>query len=825
MTSYKAMLDCQISGSESLCEELIAGVKIGQTFHCRMDNLNCIEVKFGTYNRTNVGQLVFTLRQQGSAYEIVRLVEHLANIRDNLYHPFEFQPLQKSRGRDFIFEIEAPASFQSNNVVIWKSSRLFQGQRYLNNKPVPGFVVFRSKCRIPKIGHPSRSSYTYPILKGSAIKQEFIGDFGVVDGLSLDLDNYGSIEGSLSIDLSDDQGHSLFKNTIFANQVTNGFPLILPLSPTKAQNKKFILTLSSDKGESGKAIGVRILREHNGGILKINKEVIDGSISFSLRGAAPPAPAKRVVPQVPIFTEVEPTIVFNKKIIHKPTKLEPVFSKKIVGLVDIITLNFNRADLLQRCFEAISKNTTYPEWRWHVCDNGSTDNSVDVLQRLEDPRVTITPRANNLGSFGELNNAIFREHASGDYVLFLNNDVIPKKNWLTEMVNILRNDPEVGIVGGRLYYPNGTPQHLGVLFQHNRIPVNLSHFFMSPKLRNFAEVDRQFQAITGACLLMRSEDFKEIGGFPAGYDYGYEDIDLCLSVAYRLKKKSVVSSGTVAIHEEAATSKKIRRGGRSKDVEYLQKKWNYSPDQHFYLSDFRHKVYLGPKVTKPTFTIVTCVTRPKMWMDNIVRPNRELSQKLEFLPVFNLVEKLSIASAYNRSLQQAKSKYVILCHQDLHFYPGWFKQLESKIKDLPSNWGVIGVAGWTQEGKIMGGLKVPEGRWSKNEGEAHTVDECFLVVRKDLGLKFDERIIESHLYGADICLESLSRGFKNYAIQLPVEHRESGAHPENWITSYYQSLKRFKNKWLQKFHVIRTTTCVLRQGCEDIVGLKPPRKV
>lgn len=809
------MIDCRVSGPEALCEELVSGVKISQSFHCKIDNLCCIEVKFGTYNRRNFGHFLFNLRFKGQNSDVIRVVEQLSHLRDNAYHAFKFSPIRISSGREFIFSLESPACLHGNNVVIWKSVKGSDGQRFLNERKVSGTVCFRTKCTVSKtVVGASADSFTIPALSGVQIEQKFSCKTEIVDALSLDLDNYGSIGGSILVDLREMDGDCLFRTKILSEQISNGFPLLLPLPPTKTKGKTFVLSLSSKDGGPGNAVGVKILKnEKSLGELKINNVITEGEVSFSVRSAEPSV-------SKPLISLLSPDvkIMFNQP---RPLEVLPSSAKKIGGLVDIITLNYNRADLLFRCYQSIVKNTVYPNWKWHICDNGSTDNSTDMIARFADPRVTITRRSDNSLGFGEANNQIFKSKAQGEYVLFLNNDVTPKKNWLTAMTSILENDPDVGVVGARLYYPNGTPQHLGIIFQHNKTPVNISQFFMGPKLKHFPDVDRCFQAVTGACLLMRRADFEAIGGFPGGYDYGYEDVDLCLTVYNALNKKVVLSSGAIAVHDEAATSRRVKRSGRSSDVTSLKKKWSCDPDAHLYLNNFRHNVYVGPKVEKPIFSIITCVTQPAMWMENIIHPNRNDSRFIEFKPVFNLVENLSITVAYNRELSSATGKYLIFCHQDLRFYPGWFETLGKYLKGLPNGWGVVGVAGWSEDGVIRGGLRIPEGIWSPHEGEVQTVDECFLVVQR--GLAFDEKIVEPHLYGVDICLESLSRGFKNYALQLYVEHRESGAHPEDWIQSYYRALRQLKTKWSPRFPTIRATTCVLRQGYPDVVGVKPPR--
>ena len=114
-------------------------------------------------------------------------------------------------------------------------------------------------------------------------------------------------------------------------------------------------------------------------------------------------------------------------------------------------------------------------------------------------------------------------------MIFLNNDTIAHPGWLESMTTSARSSPEVGVVGARLLYRDGTVQHAGVAFsQRDGVPRHIYRGF--PGDHPVVTRSRDFQAVTAACILVRRAVFAEVGGFDQSYVNGYEDIDLCLTI-------------------------------------------------------------------------------------------------------------------------------------------------------------------------------------------------------------------------------------------------------------------------------------------------------
>ncbi len=124
------------------------------------------------------------------------------------------------------------------------------------------------------------------------------------------------------------------------------------------------------------------------------------------------------------------------------------------------------------------------------------------------------------GTFAE-NCNLGADGTDADVVVFLNDDTIPLIGWLEPLIEAF-DDPTVGIAGSKLVYPDGSLQHAGVGFRH--VGGLLEAF-------NITDVDppsRYVEAVTGACLAIRSDLFADLDGFDAGFVNGYEDVDLCL---------------------------------------------------------------------------------------------------------------------------------------------------------------------------------------------------------------------------------------------------------------------------------------------------------
>ena len=157
-------------------------------------------------------------------------------------------------------------------------------------------------------------------------------------------------------------------------------------------------------------------------------------------------------------------------------------------------------------------------------------------------------------NFSRMNNLGART-ATGEVLVFLNDDVTPlEPSWLERLVAQAQR-PDVGIAGARLLYPSGALQHAGVAIGITDGCGHLGRGTFTPRYWPWLALTRDVAAVTGACLATRAALFRELDGFAEQFPVNYNDTDLCLRVrqaGYRV----VYESGAVLRHTECQS----RRG-------------------------------------------------------------------------------------------------------------------------------------------------------------------------------------------------------------------------------------------------------------------------
>jgi GT2 family glycosyltransferase len=226
-------------------------------------------------------------------------------------------------------------------------------------------------------------------------------------------------------------------------------------------------------------------------------------------------------------------------------------------LVSIIIPTRDRGDLLRQCLQSILERTDYDHYELLVLDNDSREpESLRILGHLP-PQVRVLPFPGSF-NYSAINNFGAR-HTHGEHLLFLNNDVqVISREWLTAMVE-QGERPEVGTVGAKLLYPNGTIQHAGVVLG---VPGTAGHAFRGQPdviegYHGLAHLVRNCTAVTGACLLVRRRVFDEVGGFDERLRIDLNDVDFCLRIR-RLGYFIVYTPLARLYHYEGASRRRTR---------------------------------------------------------------------------------------------------------------------------------------------------------------------------------------------------------------------------------------------------------------------------
>jgi GT2 family glycosyltransferase len=269
--------------------------------------------------------------------------------------------------------------------------------------------------------------------------------------------------------------------------------------------------------------------------------------------------------------------------------------------VDICMTTYRNVDKLKTCLKSMVEKTKFVDYKIYLLANTPNEEMKKVIHDsmfLDDIKFTdrIIPVFNdtNEGSFSQNNNEIASE-GDGDLILFANDDLeVVNDTWLLSMTQML-NDPNIGVVGALLLYPNKKIQHCGVFFSEktNNLPFHI-HYQRNPKeVKDFISVPRYYQAVTAACMLVRRKDFETVGGFSTEYNYGFEDCQFCLDVKQKLKKKCVYTPNAVLIHNEGISGTFKKHPHLQKNIEAFRKNCagKYYNDLDFYLSNPNFMVY------------------------------------------------------------------------------------------------------------------------------------------------------------------------------------------------------------------------------------------
>jgi GT2 family glycosyltransferase/glycosyltransferase involved in cell wall biosynthesis len=217
--------------------------------------------------------------------------------------------------------------------------------------------------------------------------------------------------------------------------------------------------------------------------------------------------------------------------------LPPLLSEP---LVSIIVPTRDQAPLLKRCIQSLVEKTRYQNFEILIVDNDSHTSEAlqffDNIVKLLPGRVRILHHPGQF-NFSRMNN-LAAETAHGEYLLLLNNDAAAlQADWLDHMMrHALRR--EVGAVGAALYYPNGSIQHAGVIVGMNG-PADHSFTQLPPDTPGYqyrAQLQQNFSAVTGACLLVPKALYMELGGLDENrFAVSFNDIDFCLRIRARGK--------------------------------------------------------------------------------------------------------------------------------------------------------------------------------------------------------------------------------------------------------------------------------------------------
>jgi GT2 family glycosyltransferase len=278
-------------------------------------------------------------------------------------------------------------------------------------------------------------------------------------------------------------------------------------------------------------------------------------------------------------------------------------------LVSLIIPTHNRVDLLRRAVDSILEKTRYSNYELIIIDHRSDEAEslayLNEISCIDNVRVMRVEGGFNFSAFN--NQAV--NVANGSILGLLNNDVeVISPDWLDEMVGLTIQDG-VGAVGAKLWYPNNTLQHGGVILGYG--PSRIAGHIHGMRRENQgyfgrAELIQNFSAVTAACLLVKKSVYLEVGGLDENLPVDYNDVDFCLRLI-KLGYRNIWTPYAELYHYGHGTrGRKALSAQRdsqlSKDMSYMRNRWGdyliqdplYSPnldlDIAFRLSSIRQKL-------------------------------------------------------------------------------------------------------------------------------------------------------------------------------------------------------------------------------------------
>jgi GT2 family glycosyltransferase len=305
--------------------------------------------------------------------------------------------------------------------------------------------------------------------------------------------------------------------------------------------------------------------------------------------------------------------------------------------VSIVIPVYNKIAYTAACLRSLAACAGDVPFEVIVVDDGSTDATAQRLADIDGIHVVRNPQ--NLGFVGSCNAGA--ECAKGEFVLFLNNDTVVTAGWLDALLRCFAEEPDAGLVGAKLVYPDGRLQEAGGIVFADGSGWNYGRFDDPADPRyNFR---READYCSGAAIMLRRDLFKQLGGFDTRYAPAYyEDTDLAFAVR-AAGKKVFYEPRAMVVHFEGITAgtdtgsgmKRFQVINRDKFLEKWKSELRRQPAP---IADARFAPAAANwRACDRVLIVDACTPMPdhdsgSLRMVNLIRLLRELGYAVSFLP-------------------------------------------------------------------------------------------------------------------------------------------------------------------------------------------------
>ncbi len=276
--------------------------------------------------------------------------------------------------------------------------------------------------------------------------------------------------------------------------------------------------------------------------------------------------------------------------------------------VSLVIANKDHVDDLRRCVSSILSKSTYDNYEIVIVENNSETKEIfnyyEDLKKDHSDKITIVTYEGAF-NYSAVNN-LGVKHASGEYILLLNNDTeVITVNWIEELLMYAQRE-DVGAVGGKLYYENKTIQHAGVVIGLGAHRTAGHTHYKQPR-QNLGYMGRlcyaqNVTAVTGACLMVKKSLFDKVNGLEESFAISLNDVDFCLKLR-EAGYLNVFTPFAELYHYESISRGLDDQGEKAKrydaESERFREKWKvqlekgdpyYNPNFSLDRSDFSLKI-------------------------------------------------------------------------------------------------------------------------------------------------------------------------------------------------------------------------------------------
>lgn len=276
-------------------------------------------------------------------------------------------------------------------------------------------------------------------------------------------------------------------------------------------------------------------------------------------------------------------------------------------LISIVIANKDHGEDLKRCLNSIFEKSTYENYEIIIVENGSTEDATrryyaEVTSGPYRDRVRVVEYKRAEGetfNYSKVNNYGV-SFADGDYILLLNNDTeVISVNWMEELLMYAQR-PDVACVGAKLYYPDKTIQHAGIVIGLGAHRT-AGHVHYKQRRENLGYMGRlcyaqDMSAVTGACLMVKKSIYEETGGLDESFRVSLNDVDFCL----KCREKGYLNVFTPfaeLYHYESAS-----RGSDVTDPDSENAK-RYNEEAEHFRTKWKEVLEKGDPYYNPNFTL------------------------------------------------------------------------------------------------------------------------------------------------------------------------------------------------------------------------------